>query len=113
MSRSPLFLRILADATNRCVALPGSSETMLLGAAISAAVAANHFCSIHEASTAMVAHPSHMIKPMDPIAANGKATATDGYDRGTSDTESIMKLHQRRYSAYCKLKECARALREH
>ena len=88
---------------------------MLLGAAISAAVAANHFCSIHEASTAMVAHPSqsHMIKPMDPIAANGKATATDDYNRGTPDTEYIMKLHQRRYSAYCKLKECARALREH
>jgi D-ribulokinase len=52
-ARSPLVRQIMADTTGLVVALPSSTEPVLLGAAMLGAVAAGAFASLPEAMAAM------------------------------------------------------------
>src|SRR5260370_13444290 len=52
-SRSPLVRQIMADTTGLTVALPSTTEPVLLGAAMLAAVAARAFSSLREAMETM------------------------------------------------------------
>ena len=53
-SRSPLWLRILADVTGRAVVLPREREAGVLGAALIAAVGVGRYDSVEEAGDAWV-----------------------------------------------------------
>jgi ribulose kinase len=52
-SRSPLVRQIMADTTGLTVALPGTQEPVLLGAAMLGAVASGAFRSIGETMASM------------------------------------------------------------
>ncbi|WP_417522822.1 FGGY-family carbohydrate kinase [Marinovum sp.] len=79
--------QILADATGRTMASPGTAEPVLLGSAMLGAVASGHFCSLEEAMAEM--------------------SSLDGmYAPATGE---MRELHDQRYRRFTALQQAGRA----
>ncbi|SKA23997.1 FGGY-family carbohydrate kinase [Consotaella salsifontis] len=86
---SPLFRQILADATGLAVALPQTSEPVLLGGAIVGAVAAGAYPSIEAAAGAM----SRIKETISPAGG------------------SVAAFHEAKFKAFCLLQDADREIR--
>jgi len=94
MAKNQVLLLMLADVTGCPIRRSVCAEPVLLGAALLGAVASGCFCSIEDASRAMVCR----------WTANGQET------RPQTNPE-VKAFHHRKFKAYKMLKEFERKLR--
>ena len=87
MSRSPVFVRILADALGREIDVSSEPEATVRGAALAALVATGHFASLYEA-TALAANDCVTLQP-DSLNA---AEYDELYQRWTETQRSLGEL---------------------
>jgi D-ribulokinase len=88
--RHPLVRQLLADATGLPILVTRAEEPVLLGSAILGAVAAGAFPGVRAATTAM-------------SSVESTSQPADGH---------ILRTHERRFGAFCRLQKAGRDLRQ-